>query len=150
MKHQIDRDCSGRDLLGVRYWGVITVFLGLCWGMPVEATVYRCTDEAGGVVFQQVPCADGEVVDLDVRTTRWVASPKLERSSSPRKRKRRDADALSRKARAEERQQKACWRARQAVERISRNLRRGYTASQGERWRQRRREKEDYIRRFCR
>jgi hypothetical protein len=124
--------------------------------MPVPAAVlagvFRCPDGEGGVVFQQAPCVQGEEVELDVRTTEWVESPRLQ----PLRQQKRSASAgrqrtaLARAAREERKQKQACWKARQRVERIEAQLRHGYKPSKGERLRRQRREQSDYLREFCR
>ncbi len=151
------RNRWGQALFGVSN-GIVPVagwmvfLVGLVVPGAGNAAVYRCPDESGGVVFQQEPCPQGEEVELDIRTTKWVASPK---SAFPDRRRRSvsrssDQAALSRAAKAQRKQQQACWKARQRIERIESELRRGYKPARGERLRQQRREQEDYLRAFCR
>lgn len=149
---------SGRDGLNMRNRaavigiGMLLLLSVMVPGVAVAA-VYRCPDGSGGVLFQQVPCVQGEEVELDVRTTKWVASPTLQLSNPGRHPARsgsRDQAALARVARAEREQKLACWKAEQRIERIEAELRRGYKPARGNRLRQQRREQSDYLREFCR
>ncbi|MCW8907497.1 MAG: DUF4124 domain-containing protein [Sedimenticola sp.] len=137
---------------GVFRFAVLITLLSILTSPRVgSGAVYRCTDEAGGIMFQQIPCADGSEVHLDVPVTEWVAAPRSNREKrSGHSGKSGSQAALSRAARAEERQHKACWRAEQRIERIEGTLRRGYSPAQGERLRRQRREQQDYLRTFCR
>lgn len=131
--------------IGLLFW------IGCALSGLVDAAVYRCPDGSGGVLFQQQPCPQGEEVELDIRTTRWVASPPLDLSDRrPARAGGGERAALARVARAERKQKQACWRARQRIERIETELRRGYKPARGERLRQQRREQSDYLREFCR
>ena len=133
--------------------GWLTLFILLTLSVRAFAGVYRCPDASGGITFQQRPCPQGQEVELDVQTTPWVASPKLKPAKGKQttgRRSKSDAAALARAARAQRKQKQACWRARKQIEKIEWSLRKGYRPSRGERLKQRRREKEDYVRTFCR
>lgn len=152
------RDRKGRDGLNARgrahlagFW--ITLIIGLLDPTALVAGVFRCPDGSGGVIFQQIACPQGEAVELDVRTTEWVASPPGQpsrRNRRPAKSGSGDQAALSRAAREARRQEQACWRANQRVEQIEAELRHGYKPSRGERLRRQRRQQSDYLRAFCR
>lgn len=145
------QECRAEHVGGVRFAVLITLLSILAWPRIGSGAVYRCSDETGGVLFQQTPCAGGHQVELDVPDTEWVAAPKSKRKKrSARFGKSDSRAALSRAARAEERQQKACWRAEQRIGQIEGTLRRGYSPAQGERLRRQRREQQDYLRTFCR
>lgn len=131
----------------------VTLLISTMASGPAVSGVFRCPDGPDGVIFQQTPCAQGVEVELDVRTTKWVASPQGQSSDrGPRSATAgsRDQAALARVARAERKQKQACWKARQRIERVEAELRRGYKPSRGERLRQQRREQSDYLREFCR
>lgn len=152
MRHRQGWDClkmrSPAVIVGV--W--VTFLISSMTSGPVVSGVFRCPDGSDGVIFQQIPCAQGVEVELDIRTTEWVASPQG-RSGQGRgsaKAGSRDQAALGRAARAERKQKQACWKAGQRIERIEAELRRGYKPSRGERLRQQRREQSDYLREFCR
>lgn len=152
MKNRSAQDGFGTSSRLVASVGWAVLLMALAVPAAGIAAVYRCPDGSGGVVFQQVPCVQGEEVELDVRTTKWVASPKRplpdrRRSSGSRS---NDQAALARVADAERKQKQACWKANQRIERIEAELRRGYKPARGERLRQQRREQEDYLREFCR
>lgn len=134
----------------VPFGAVITLLSILVWPQVGSSAVYRCSDEAGGVLFQQIPCAGGSEVDLDVPVTEWVAAPRSDRGRHSVRSAKSGSQAVSRATRAEERQRKACWRAEQRIERIDGSLRRGYSPARGERLRRQRREQQDYLRTFCR
>lgn len=152
MKNQQWRECrTGHDRV-VTFAGWVTLFMLLSWSMAGSAAVYRCRDSDGGVLYQRAPCAGGSEVELDTRTTEWVAAPTIRHGGRPDRSATRDrqAAALSRAAQAKARQEKACWRAEQRIDRIDRTLRKGYKPARGERLRQQRREQQAYLRRFCR
>ncbi|MDP5135800.1 DUF4124 domain-containing protein [Rheinheimera baltica] len=48
----------------LRLWLILS---SVCILQPAVADVYKCTDEAGEVVFQGEPCRQGEEVKLDIR-----------------------------------------------------------------------------------
>jgi len=151
MKQGCWQECRAGHAGVFRFGVLITLFSILAWPQAGSGAVYRCSDETGGVLFQQIPCAGGNEIELDVPVTEWVAAPKpTSKQRSGRSAKNGSQAALSRAARARERQQKACWRAEQRIERIEGTLRRGYSPARGERLRRQRREQQDYLRTFCR
>ncbi|MCW8921170.1 MAG: DUF4124 domain-containing protein [Sedimenticola sp.] len=127
----------------------ITIYMTAFFPLATLASVYRCPDASGAVLFQQMPCAEGVELELDVRATEWITTPE----SKPDKRKtqaRKRPRQKSQLARESARQEKACWKARQRIEKIEWALRKGYKPARGERLRQQRREQQDYLRQFCR
>lgn len=151
MKNQQWWECRTGHGGVVMFGGWITLFMLLSWSMQGSAAVYRCSESDGGVLYQQVPCVGGSEVNLETRTTEWVTAPTIRRDRRSGSSGKRDRQAaLSRAARAEARQEKACWRAEQRIDRIEWTLRKGYKPARGERLRQQRREKQAYLRKFCR
>ncbi len=131
----------------------ITFYISMMTPGAAVAGVFRCPDGEGGVIFQQVPCLHGEAIELDIRTTEWITGPAGKRLHGERRSAgsgSRDQAALARAARARQKQEQACWKASQRIERIEAELRHGYKPSRGERLRRQRREQSDYLREFCR
>jgi hypothetical protein len=147
------RECPHSYYLNAVIARLITLFLLALFPLVGVAAVYRCPDVGGAVLFQQLPCSEGSEVRLDVGTTEWVnttAKPSA-RSKKSKSKKKSDTAATQRKlAQANKKQEQACWKARQRIEKIEWDLRKGYKPSRGERLRQQRRQQEDYLRQFCR
>jgi hypothetical protein len=147
------RECPIGYRLNVVIGRLITLFLLILIPLAGTSAVYRCPDAEGAVLFQQLPCSEGSEIKLDVNTTEWANAPG---SSSPhskksKSKKKSDTAATQRKlAQAHKKQEQACWKARQRIEKIEWDLRKGYKPSRGERLRQQRRQQEDYLRQFCR
>lgn len=127
----------------------VTIYMAAFFPLTTMASVYRCPDASGAVLFQQMPCAEGVELELDVRATEWVAAPesKSDKRKAPVRKNPRQRTQLARES---ARQEKACWKARQRIEKIEWALRKGYKPARGERLRQQRREQQDYLRQFCR
>ncbi|WP_428623223.1 hypothetical protein [Sedimenticola sp.] len=153
MRYRWRRDCLKARVRAAIVGGLITLFCNLAAPATAVAGVFRCPDGAGGVLFQQVPCAQGEEIKLDVHTTKWAKSPlprsRRQRSASS-KTASRQHDALARAAQDARKQKLACWKAQQRVERIEAELRHGYKPARGERLHRQLREQSDYLREFCR
>lgn len=134
----------------------VTILLSMAVYTAAEAAIYRCKGNAGVVEFRQTPCeeGDGGVIDVDIRTTEWIDLNKHQTSQpasvgNRKKRKRQSNKPVSTEV-DDDRQSKACWRVKSKIEQIEWKLRKGYKPAQGERLRRQRREKEAYLRRFCR
>jgi Domain of unknown function (DUF4124) len=113
-------------------------------------TVYRCVDARGRVELRQRPCTQGEQQTLQVedRPVGWVPRPLHlpplpHRRTEPARAARRGGSA-TRDTKAER-----CFKTRQRLEAVSRQLRAGYRPAAGERLKARRRQYEDYLDRFC-
>ncbi|TVO72394.1 DUF4124 domain-containing protein [Sedimenticola selenatireducens] len=147
------RECPAGYYLKRTIAHLITLSLLTLFPLAGTSAVYRCPDAEGAVLFQQLPCSEGSEIKLDIGATEWVNAPA---SSSPRSKKskskkKRDTATTQRKlAQAHKKQEQACWKARQRIEKIEWDLRKGYKPSRGERLRQQRRQQEDYLRQFCR
>lgn len=144
-------ECLDRYHLKALIGCLITLSLLILFPLAGASAVYRCPDADGAVLFQQLPCSAGSKVELDVGTTEWVNTPA---SSSARnkpkpKKKRASATTQRRLTQDNKKQQQACWKARQRIEKIEWDLRKGYKPSRGERLRQQRRQQKDYRRQFC-
>lgn len=138
--------CAGKKLLwqiGFGSWLTVCIV-----SAAIAETVYRCDDGQGRTLFQQIPCAgSSEKMEVKVDNSIWApvdhAGKIIARGVKKPKRQPRITRAQS------DKQKKACWKADQKIQRIQWKLRKGYTAAQGERLRQQRREAEDYKRDFC-
>ena len=142
-----------------RYSAVIVLWM---IQLPFEATgvqaatttLYRCTTESGVVEFRQTQCPRGKAKQIRIEDvqTGWTAPEKM-RIESPasevRKGKKR-GESGGGKPSARDQAAEKCFTKRQQLERVNRKLRAGYKAGQGTALRQRRRDYEDYLRRFCR
>jgi hypothetical protein len=117
---------------------------GAVWA---QAEVYRCTAPDGSIEFRQHPCHgrdDAETLLIEDNRTGWVP-PKPTAEAKPKARKTAPKQTTDRDRYADR-----CWSKRQQLERIENELRAGYTVARGERLKQRRREAEAWINRFCR
>ncbi|MET0082742.1 MAG: DUF4124 domain-containing protein [Sedimenticola sp.] len=129
----------------------------LPWLMVVTAatadTVYRCHDEQGGVIFQQLPCSGGlsEPVEITPQVVDWVGNREDGRRgrASPEARKRQSRNRPKRE-RSKGVSEKECFRNRQKLEQVQWKLRKGYRPAEGERLKQRRRQLEAFDSRYCR
>ena len=122
-----------------------TLFPG--WSM---GAIYRCQYEDGPIEFRQSPCekGSGEEIEVEIKNTSWVAPKRGLFNTVPVKKK--NVKRRSKRSVATAANEKSCWRAEKGIERISRKMRQGYRPAQGEKWRQRRRELEEYVYKFCR
>lgn len=138
---------AGRGLLAALVPGLV---LGL-GTVPVAATeVYRCTSTSGAIEFRQQPCAgtdQAELLHIEEQATGWTPPPGVAAPAGAPPRRPTGPAGLERPAAGES---DRCWRRRRQLEDVNRRLRRGYTAVQGQRLRDRRRDYEDYLWRFCR
>lgn len=119
--------------------------------LAAEAGVYRCDQPDGAVEFRLGPCAGDPGEPLEIRPQlfpgKQFGGPQLRRKKASSRSGDESGDRRTRLARTAE---KRCWRTRKNIEKIERRLRQGYSRSQGERLRERRRDYEDYLRVFCR
>lgn len=123
--------------------------------LSADTSVYRCDTPDGVIEFSQLPCAEGaneQEIFIQDRKTGWVPNDTPSRRTTkktgkPRNRKRKPAGAD--RAAAQARREERCWKKRQLLEGVNRKLRRGYKAGQGVKLRDRRRDFEAYIRKFC-
>lgn len=127
----------------------VTLFLLLGFPLASLASVYRCPGTEGAVQFQQTPCENGQLLELQDNSTAWTAAPRAKATKQRGKVKKR-SKKKTRLAGGRARQEKACWKARQRIEKIEWSLRKGYRPARGERLRQQRREQQAYLRQFCR
>jgi len=132
--------------VGVVAW--VTLLWGLAPAYVYSATLYRCPGVDGVPQFQQTRCAAGAEVQLDDNALPWrgVTTPKKTKKRRTKKKRSKATKKVAQKKRASE---AACWRAEKRRDKAARALRRGYKAGKGARLRQRRRDAEDYLRRFC-
>ncbi len=114
-------------------------------GLGQSTKVYRCERADGRIEFRQGPCLRGEQDELlinDVRTGWDAPVSKVKRETRKAK---RNKTKTSKKAVSD----KTCFSKRQRLEAVNRKLRRGYKAGQGVKLRDRRREYEAFLSRFC-
>jgi hypothetical protein len=119
---------------------------GTAAGEPPE--IYRCTAPDGAVEFRQYPCHERDAssrIDIDDSPTGWVPPTPAPRPAPPA------APRFTKPAMVEQDPALAdrCWKKQRQLDEVNRRLRAGYTPVQGERLRQRRRDYEAYLRRFC-
>lgn len=118
-----------------------------------ETAVYRCSSAEGGVSFQHTRCAgEGSRVEVEVVETGWsglrsgeVSLLETYRREEAQRRNRRTAV----KAVVQPVQTRACWNKKKQLEKISRKLRRGYSAASSGPLRRKRDEYQAYLVRFC-
>ncbi len=132
----------------VSRYGVLVTFLWLLeLGCVQAVTLYECPGADGVPLFQQMQCASagGSELQVETHTSPWrvVKVPKNAKAAKKRRRKPR---RVSQKKQVSE---VSCWRAEKRKEKAGRKLRRGYKPSEGERLRHKRRDAEEYLRRFC-
>lgn len=126
----------------------------LCSAGPLPAAVagdqiYRCREADGSVLFSDRACAPGQTgIDAPYAPapgTRSLDTRGLgEDRPAPVHRRAATGQADSGPQRAYE-----CSKRERRLEEVNAKLRRGYTASEGERLRRRRADLEDYIQTFC-
>lgn len=138
-----------------------TTLASLLWCLALglaadESRVYRCIAPDGRVEFRQFPCHGRDTSDLlqlDDRPSGWVPpkpSEVFDRRPDDKSRARSTASSnASREAAADRRREEKCWNKEHQLEQVNRKLRKGYRAGEGESLRQKRREHQDYLRRFC-
>ncbi len=123
------------------------VLLCFCLMGEASATFYRC-QTAKGIIFQDHTCTQGVSTEIEVKDyqigTRAVEPPDPSPTKPKRKRKK------VHKTHTQDASERTCFSKRQQLERINSKMRHGYTAAQGNRLRERRRQIEEYQRRFCR
>ena len=112
-----------------------------------DSTIYRCKTNDGSIEFRSSHCDSGisEEIKIQTKPTGWIKPESSTSVKSKNKPKPKKAKAVV-KAKAADR---TCWRAKQKLEQIQWELRKGYKPEKGERLRQRRREQEAYLREFC-
>ncbi len=148
---------TANSIRGLLVYGVLLVTCCRAAG-PLQAgvSVYRCTDSAGRVELRQTYCPSGDQQQLQVEigNVGWVRSKSTAGSGQMTGAKRKTGRRTSKSEKSEapppdEARQHRCWKAKNNLERIQRQLRQGYRPAQGEKLRQRRREQEQYLQRFC-
>lgn len=144
---------SGRELRICT--GLVWIYCCVIGAAQAGVSVYRCTDSDGRVELRQTYCPSGDQQQLRVDTSNlgWVRptvpdSSNRKSGSNESAAERRSGSERSRVS--DEAKQRRCWKVENKLERIKRRLRKGYRASEGDELRQRRREQEQYLRRFCR
>ena len=130
-----------------------TLFISLLFMVgpaSTDSTVYRCKTGNLAIEFRSYPCDSGFGTKIELKTapTGWIKPDKPDATTykKPRSKPRPKKVKASVKVKAEDR---ACWKARQRLERIHWELRKGYRPVKGERLRQQRREQEAYLQEFC-
>lgn len=133
----------------------------LGWPASSDAEIFRCAAEDGELTFSQTPCSSSTLMVRTLPGRREEKATDCQyapRSASPRKIKssantslkesRTAQQAARRAAREKERQerQRCRDRIRSQIDRINSRMRSGYSASQGIRLRERRRELERRMR----
>ena len=136
---------------------VSALLLVLGWPVTSDAEIFRCVAEGGELTFSQTPCSNStmtvqispgrrEEKATDCEYAPRAAPAQMARSgaNSLPKKSRPSQQAARRAARAKEREKiKRCRdRIRSQIDRINSRMRSGYSASQGIRLRERRRELE--------
>lgn len=110
----------------------------------------------GRVEFRQFPCHGRDeslLLEIDDRPSGWTPPDPSEvfkeekaggeSSGAP------SDDGPDEAAAADRRREEKCWKKDRQLEQVNRQLRAGYTASEGQRLRRKRAEYEDYLKRFC-
>lgn len=122
-----------------------------------EPGLYRCTSADGRIEFRQFPCHgrdDSLRLELNDRPSGWIPpdpsevfqeDPRPEVSSAAD----RSADTARKAAAVDRRREEKCWKKEHQLDQVNRKLRAGYQASEGNRLRAKRREYQDYLKRFC-
>jgi len=121
---------------------------------PAAARIFQCTDDSGGVTYQDVPCSGGSLSVLQpvqaapsgIRATerRWLR----QRAQQARRKTRAAPQRDTTQPRAAQ-QDRRCWKKEQQLDKVRARLRRGYKPAQGENLRRQRRSYEDYLSRYC-
>ena len=147
-------------------WHTLAPVLLFLLASPVAgfAEIFKCVGESGELMFSQTPCHNGEVpvqaqsarrIDdkrVDCEYTRRFALAtarelKTGSDSSPKKsRASRQAARRATRAKELEKRERCRDRIRAQIDRINSRMRSGYSASQGIRLRDRRRELEQQLR----
>lgn len=147
-------------------WHSLAPVLLLVLACPVAgfAEIFKCVGENGELMFSQTPCGNGKVsvqtqpgrrsqdkrVDCEYARSRARSdAPDLKpgADSSPEKsRALRQAARRAARAKEHEKRERCRDRIRSQVDRINSRMRSGYSASQGIRLRDRRRELEQQLR----
>ncbi len=142
---------------------VFLPMLVLAWPESSHAEIFRCVAENGELTFSQTPCSNGKVTvqtaagrraekatDCEPAHRSVSATTRKTQSgtTSPPRESRASRQAARREARAKEREKRQTCRdrIRLQLDRINSRMRAGYSASQGIRLRERRRELEKRLR----
>lgn len=142
----------------------------LLWGLallaPVteaaEPNVYRCTAADGSTEFRQFPCHgrdEGELLEIDNRPSGWTPPDPADvfpdgfftdaRESKARESSTQSDGDARKDAAADRRWQEKCLKKQHQLDDVQRQLRAGYTASEGQRLKHKRAQYEEYIEKFC-
>lgn len=120
-----------------------------------ESRIIKCTSASGQVVFSQTGCDLGvrERIKVDNPEMGWI---NLEKVVAKFKTKKVDEvtneetkKQVSTSSASDRTQQQRCWRAKNRVAQITRQLKQGYRLAQGEKLRYQRKEQEEYLALFC-
>ena len=130
----------------------------LAAGPHAEAgsTVYRCIGPAGEVTFSQTACGDAPVRQ-EARAAQSLGEGLREserawlkgRQRTAARAKKKPVSAAGRDARAPDRRAYRCRRARQQLDAVQAERRRGYPAGKGAKLRQRAQRYRTYLDSFC-
>ena len=111
--------------------------------------VFRCVGQDGRIEFTQTGCVSGqsEAITIVVPEGGWVKPKRVPRKPFTH---RSYSSADKPPANPEKRgNDKQCWGVQKRLQRVQRQLKRGYQPAKGDKLRLRRDELEDYVRRFC-
>jgi hypothetical protein len=135
--------------------GLTLLLLAIAAGTTPDAAaeppqVYRCVAPNGSIEFRQYPCHERDSatrIEIDDSRTGWVPPVSADAPASARPKQPR----FTKPAIVEQDPALAdrCWKKQRQLNDVNRRLRAGYTPVQGERLRQRRRDYEAYLHRFC-
>ena len=135
------------------YLSIAMSFIAACsHGSMLLADVYRCVNDAGHISYQQVRCHQySQPLPVNHRPTGWTGLRSGERAllESYRARDTNSRPLPQKKTAAANDQQENCLAARKQLLEVSVKMRRGYSLKESETLHQKRKDRENYLRRFC-
>lgn len=137
------------------------VLMCVCWALSIgtaagEQVIHRCIGDAGEVVFSQTACGPSSV-SITLRPAQSLGGAlRTSERAWLAERKQRAATAVSaspsrqsRSTRSAQRDEYRCKRARQQLDSVRAERRRGYKAGKGIKLREREERYETYLASFC-
>jgi hypothetical protein len=116
-----------------------------------QAQVYRCTAADGSIEFRQQACVPGDAGEqLEIQDTRTGWIPPTPEPPDTKKEQAKKASTSKPAQDEADKNAERCWKKRQQLQRVENELRAGYKPARGEKLKQRRREYEAEINRYCR